>query len=191
MVVFSQYPRCYQWRPGKGISLRSLNRFIHLICPSGDVSMERGMQRLLIVALLTGTLALCGCFFSREFNNFSEESGQQLDWLCSGSIMDVSYLNGLNQNTTRSGMTFQEISGDIDRAWKDLCLLHKPAPPISLVPSDEDTIDSYYIHIKEADTTPPSRTTIEIIQESDIMIIRDPDGRITVTNLLEEVEKEG
>jgi len=105
--------------------------------------------------------------------------------------MDISYLNGLNQNTTRSDMTFQEISWDMDRAWKDLYLQNKPAPPISLIPADRDTVDSYYIHIKKTDTAPPSRITIERIQESDIMIIRDPDGRITVTNRLEEVEQEG
>ena len=157
----------------------------------GTFQWRLGMRRILTVALLTGTLFFCGCFFSREFSNFKEETCQQLDWLCDSPIMDISYLNGLNQNTTRSDMTFQEISWDMDRAWKDLYLQNKPAPPISLIPADRDTVDSYYIHIKKTDTAPPSRITIERIQESDIMIIRDPDGRITVTNRLEEVEQEG
>ena len=107
-----------------------------------------------------------------------------------GDLEAVSAIAGKLKRCEVAGLA-RASKNDIDQAWKELFLQNKPALPISMNHTDRDTRDSYYIHIKKVDTSPPSSITIERIHESDIMIIRDPDGRITVTNRLEDGEQEG
>jgi len=147
------------------------------------------MRRMVLLALLFCTTIFPGCFMAREFQAFGTESGKQLGWLCKGPIMDVSYLNDLNQNTTRSDSKSRQISQEIDMIWKDLLETNRPEQPISLASSPERIRGVHFAPEKKSIISPPARTTIERI--GDFLIIRTPDGRITVTNRAEAGEMEG
>ena len=143
------------------------------------------MGRLVLPALAILLVGFSGCSVSREFENFSAETGQTHSWLSTGSTFDVSYLDELTVNTTRSDLSAWQASDELEQKWQTLLQSYQPAPPVVL----EREVVAVPVLFVQTDTRPvvppPGKTVVEKVEGTDIVIIRQPDGGITVTNIAE------
>ena len=139
------------------------------------------MRRMLLPVLAVSVLVLGGCL-SNEFTNFADEWGEQGSMLADAVQLDLTYFNGVNTNTTRTDQTMQQIAADLDEIWARRLASDRPGAPVILEGPPVAAVGTFTVPAKKAVIAPPERTAVEKLANSDIVIVRDPDGRVTLTN---------
>ena len=147
------------------------------------------MGRMVLPALAILLVGFSGCSVSREFQNFSDETSQTLSWLGTGSVFDVSYLDELTVNTTRSNLSAWQASDELEQKWQTLLRSYQPGDPVVL----EREVVSVPVLFVQSSNVPvvvlPDKTMVEKVEGTDIVIIRQPDGGITVTNISDKANQ--
>lgn len=141
------------------------------------------MRGLLILALVLSAVPLGGCV-TREFSNFPGEVGEQIGML--GLLdVDLNYVGDLNRNSTRSDQDIDALRADVSAIWERSVRHFEPGPAVTLYGPAVETSGTWQrapLVVRPA----PSRTEVERLENSDVFIVRDPDGQVTVTNKAEK-----
>ena len=146
------------------------------------------MRRVLVLSLVLGLCTLPGCFLSREFSTCGEDAGETAAMLGDALEFDVAYFGDLTKNTTRSEESPGEWMVAADEMWQELFLEQRPAAPLSM-PAVSAPVRGTISVEKEASAAPPARTEVERTPGSDVVIIRDPDGKVYITNRPDKARK--
>lgn len=145
---------------------------------------------LIICSLVAFGLACGGC---AEFQSCGHEIAVQGGYLHDAVEFDVSYFAWLPGNSTRSDQEpweiFLKTGRDMDQIWKDLMDKQRPEPPVTLAEPVVVPVGTYAMPSKRPVVAPPKEATTEKIEGSNVVIIRSPDGGVTVTNAPDKVDK--
>ncbi|MBN2490792.1 MAG: hypothetical protein JXQ29_08090 [Planctomycetes bacterium] len=139
------------------------------------------MRLSLLPVLAVSLLVLGGCL-TNEFTNFASEWGEQGSLLADAVQLDLAYFKGVNTNTTRTDRSMQEIARELDEIWARRVAAARPAAPVVLEGAPAAPAASFVYPIRTAVVAPPDSRVVEKVADSDVVIIRERDGRVTLTN---------
>ena len=140
------------------------------------------MTRFLVAVLLLSAVVVAGGCNSAMMKESSEQISQQGGWLSDALGFNVAYMGGLYGDTTRSNASRWEIAADMDQAWKELSEELGPLPPVKFDEVVAEPQGSVDMPSKLPVVSPPKETEVERLPNNPVVIIRRPDGGVTVTN---------
>ena len=146
------------------------------------------MTRFLLAVLLLSVVAAGGCS-SAMMKESSDEISEQGGWLSDALGFDLTYMGGLYGDTTRVNATPGEIAADMDQAWKELSDELGPLPPMKFADVVIEPEGRVEMPSKRPVVAPPKETRVEHFPNSPVVIIRRPDGGVTVTNKPDQEDK--
>lgn len=140
------------------------------------------MTRFLVAVLLLSAVVVAGGCSSAMMKESSDEISKQGGWLSDAIGFDVTYMGGLYGDSTRANATRGEIAADMDQAWKELSDELGPLPPVKLDGVVAEPQGWVEMPSKLPVVSPPKETQVERFPNTPVVIIRRPDGGVTVTN---------
>lgn len=147
------------------------------------------MTRFLVAALLLSVVVAAGGCSSAMMKETGDELSEQGGWLSDWIGLDFAYMGGLYGDTTRANASPGEIDADMDQAWKELSDELGPLPPIVFPAAPPASVARVEMPSKRPVVAPPKKTEVEQIPNTSVVIIRRPDGGVTVTNKPENEDK--
>jgi hypothetical protein len=76
----------------------------------------------------------------------------------------------------------KQIAADLDEIWARRLASDRPGAPVILEGPPLAAVGTFVVPAKKTVVAPPDKSGVEKIANSDIVIVRDPDGRVTLTN---------